>query len=164
MPKGVYERTPEMIAARMGRKTPDKTRKKISDAMMGVPKSPEHCAAISAGHRNSDAVKAKNEAQKGVPISKGVPKSPEHIAAALKGREEAGVYEAMRGGFDIVNHHYIYDHSDLSKNIVQMTRSDHASLHNVLRKLGYIVAHVNAPDEPKGELLDTHIKGSDNYD
>lgn len=51
--------------------------------------------------------------------------------------------EKQRGGNDICNHHYIYDHSDLSLNTVQITRSDHTSLHNLLRKLKYIVPHIN---------------------
>lgn len=44
---------------------------------------------------------------------------------------------------DIVRHHYIYDHSDLSKNTIEMTRSDHSKLHALFRKLGYIVPHIN---------------------
>lgn len=94
---------------------------------------------MSEGIRNSDSVKANNEAKKGVP------RSPEHIAAIVKGQEESGANEAMRGGQDIVNHHYIYDNADLSLNTVQMTRSDHSSLHSLLRKLGYIVPHINEP-------------------
>jgi len=51
--------------------------------------------------------------------------------------------ENMRGGNDIVNHHFIYDQNDLSLNTVQMTRSDHTSLHNLLRKIGYMVPHIS---------------------
>lgn len=47
------------------------------------------------------------------------------------------------GGMDIVQHHYIYDHSDLSLNTVGMTRSDHSGLHLLLRRLKYIVPHIN---------------------
>ena len=109
----------------------------ISAAALGVPKSPrtpEHNAAISKGLKNSEAVKAKADAQRGVPLS------PEHAAAALKGCEK------QRGGNDLINHHYIYDHSDLKLNTIQMTRSDHTSLHNLLRKLGYKVPHINAEE------------------
>ena len=49
----------------------------------------------------------------------------------------------VRGGGDICGHHYIYDESDLSKNTVQMTRSNHQKLHRLLQKLGYIVPHIN---------------------
>lgn len=158
MPSGVYKRTPEHNAAN-------------SKSKKGVPKSLEHIAAMSVGIRNSDAVKAANEAKTGVPLSsehcdaisaaqRGVPKSPEHCvaiskgkksvpqtpehsAAALIAREEAGVYDAQRGGYDTVKHHYIYDHSDLSLNTIQMTRSDHMKLHRLLQKLSYIVPHIN---------------------
>lgn len=50
--------------------------------------------------------------------------------------------EKMRGGHDIVKHHYLYDHSDLLKNTVGITRSDHMRLHKLLQKLGYIVPHI----------------------
>lgn len=112
----------------------------MSDARKGIPHTPEHCAAITKGLQNSDAMKASAEARKDVPLT------PEHIAAIKKGQEESGVYEAMRGGNDICDHHYIYDHSDLSLNTVQMTRSDHTSLHNILKKLGYIVPHINTKE------------------
>lgn len=51
--------------------------------------------------------------------------------------------ERQRGGYDIVNHHYIYDDSDKSKYTVKMTRSDHSKLHRLLKKLAYIVPHIN---------------------
>lgn len=53
------------------------------------------------------------------------------------------VHERQRGGNDIVRHHYIYDHSDLTKNIIRMTRSMHTSLHNLFRKYGIEVPHIN---------------------
>lgn len=52
-------------------------------------------------------------------------------------------HERQVGGMDIVNHHYIYDHSDLSLNTVQMTRSDHARLHHLLNRLGFKIPHIN---------------------
>lgn len=52
-------------------------------------------------------------------------------------------YDVMRGGNDIVGHHYIYDHSDLSKNIMKMTRSMHMRLHNLFRKYGIEIPHIN---------------------
>jgi hypothetical protein len=73
------------------------------------PRTPEHCSILSKAHT-------------------GVPQSPEHAAAALKGREEAGIYDAQRGGDDIVKHHYLYDHM---------------KLHRLLQKLSYIVPHIN---------------------
>lgn len=147
-------RSPETCAKMSeGQKNSEATKAK-TDAQRGVSLSPEHCDAISKGLQESEKVKAKAEAQKGVPLTpehcaavskakKGVPQSPEHAAAALKGREEAGIYDAQRGGDDIVNHHYLYDHSDLSLNTIQMTRSDHMRLHRLLQKLKYIVPHIN---------------------
>jgi len=94
----------------------------------GVPNSPEHCSAISI-------------AQLGVPLS------PEHIAAIKKGLKDSGANEAKRGGHDICKHHYIYDHDDISKNTIKMTRSDHQKLHRLLQKLGYIIPHINVKEE-----------------
>ena len=69
------------------------------------------------------------------------------VAAIKKGQEESGMYEAMRGGHDIVDHHMIYDHSDLSKNIMKMTRSMHMKLHQLFRKHGIVVPHINVNGE-----------------
>ena len=132
----------------------------MSAATKGVPRkphTPERCAAISKGQRNSDAMKAKAEARRDVPrtpevcaaiskAKKGVPKTPEQIAATVRGQEEAGVHDAQRGGHDIVKHHFIYDHNDLSLNTVQITRSDHSKLHRLLQKLGYKVPHINVKE------------------
>ena len=51
--------------------------------------------------------------------------------------------EVMRGGSDIVSHHTLYDHDDLSLNTYLMTRSQHASLHSWLRSEGISVEHIN---------------------
>lgn len=105
--------------------------------MKGKSHSPAHCATMSKASRNSDAVKAKNEAQRGVPHT------PERCDAISKGHAES---EVMRGGNDLVTHHWLYDHSDLSKNTVKMTRKDHMKLHWLLRKLGYIIPHINVKE------------------
>lgn len=116
----------------------------ISTARKGIqlpPRTPEMNATMSEILKNSEAAKSANDARRGVPLS------PERIAAIIKGQEEAGVYEAQRGGNDLVTHHYIYDHLDLQLNTVKMTRSDHTSLHNVLRGLSYKVPHINTKEE-----------------
>ena len=95
---------------------------------LGNKNSPEHNAAVSKALT-------------------GVQQSLEHIAATINGMGEAGAYDKMRGGNDLVNHHYIYDESDLSLNTVQMTRSDHSRLHWLLERLGYIVPHINVKEE-----------------
>jgi hypothetical protein len=154
MPKGVYERTPEMKTGKYKR-TPEMNAA-MSRSTKGILRSPECRAAMSS-------------ARLGVPISphtpehraalsaagKGVPLSPEHCAAISKGLKDSDAAKArndtMRGGDDIVKHHYIYDHADLSLNTVQMTRSDHMSLHRLLQKLGYIILHVNVSDDQNKE-------------
>lgn len=148
MPSGVYKRTPEHGAA-------------ISKALSGVPKSPEHIAAIKKALKNSDGVKAANDAKRGVPRTRetcakmsishtSVPLSPEHIAAMSEGLRNSDAnkeqIESMFGGYDLVTHHYRYDHSDLSLNTVQMTRKDHSRLHMLLRRLGYKVPHINVKE------------------
>ena len=47
------------------------------------------------------------------------------------------------GGYDIVGHHMIYDESDLTKHIMKMTRSMHTTLHNLFRKHGIEIPHIN---------------------
>lgn len=55
-----------------------------------------------------------------------------------------GANESMRGGYDIVDHHMIYDHSDLTKNVMPMTRSTHTKLHRLFQKYGIIIPHINS--------------------
>ena len=112
-----------------------------SERQLGAPRTPEACAAIAAGKLGVSLSPEHCAAISACQI--GVPKSPEACAAMKKGLEESGVFERMRGGNDICNHHYMYDHSDLSLNTVQMTRSDHQKLHKLLQKLGYIIPHIN---------------------
>lgn len=47
------------------------------------------------------------------------------------------------GGNDIVGHHMIYDHVDLSRNIIYMTRSIHTMLHHLFRRHGIDIPHIN---------------------
>ena len=135
-------RSPETCAAISTRKT-------------GVPLSPKHCTSISKGKKgvpNSPEHNASiSKATKGVPHT-----SAAHLAAdeakrsvPLLHTSEAQLTadDAKRGGNDIVNHHWLYDHSDLSKNTIKMTRSHHTWLHNLFRKLGYIVPHINVKEE-----------------
>ena len=128
MPSGVYKRTPEMNAAN-------------SKSKMGHSVSPKTRMAISEGNRNSDAVKAKNKRQRGVPLS------PEHCAALSAARRNSDAVKdaakRQRGGHDIVEHHYIYDHNDLSKYTTEMTRSQHSRLHLLMRRAGIKVPHIN---------------------
>jgi hypothetical protein len=104
-------------------------------------RTPETREILSKASRNSEAIKAKNEAQRGVP------RSPEDCVAMSKTMKNSAAVKAnidkMRGGNDICDHHYIYDHNDLSLNTIKMTRSDHQKLHLLLKKLGYIIPHIN---------------------
>ena len=130
----------------------------ISSGLLGVPKSPEHCAAISESKlgvpHTTPAQLAADEAKRGIPHTtpaqlawderrRGLPLTPGHIAAIKKGVEDSGVIKSMCGGNDIIEHHYIYDHSDLSKYTMKMTRSAHTRLHNLMRKAGIKVPHIN---------------------
>ncbi len=138
-------------------KNPD-TAKKMSELKTGVPKSPEHCAALSKAKlgkpRTSPAQIAADKAKS--ENMRGAPRTPEHCTAISAAKldvphttpAQIAADDARRGGNDLVNHHYLYDHADLSLNTVQMTRSDHGKLHRLLQKLAYIVPHINV----KGEL------------
>ena len=149
MPKGVYKRTPEMKTGIYKRTSEHGAA--ISKWKKGVPNSPEHNASISkalTGRTLSPEHCATMSAGKlGVPKP---PRTPEHCAALSEGHKESEADKAnadrMRGGLDLVTHHYIYDESDLSLNTIQMTRSDHTSLHMLLKKLGYIVPHINVKE------------------
>jgi hypothetical protein len=55
--------------------------------------------------------------------------------------------ENPQSGTDIVYHHYIYDHSDLSKYTMKMTQSTHTRLHNNMRKAGIKVPHINVEED-----------------
>ena len=54
-----------------------------------------------------------------------------------------GLCDMMRGGEDIVKHHYIYDHNDLSLYTTEMTRSQHNTIHKCLRASGNEIPHIN---------------------
>ena len=128
----------------------------------------ERCAAISEGLLNSDEVKAFAKKRRGVPrspetcakISKakaGVPQPPfssEHCTAISEGLLNSDVMkaqiESMRGGHDIVWHHWLYDHADLSKYTMPMTRSEHTSMHLRMRADGYKVKHINSENDDNG--------------
>lgn len=130
-----------------------KAKKKMSDTSTGIPlppRTPEHCAALSDSMKNSDANKAQIESMRGIP------NSPEHNAAISTANKESGAVKAnnekQRGGFDIVKHHHIYDHSDLSKYTIEMTRQKHARLHRQMRSLNIQVPHINTGHENNEEL------------
>lgn len=174
MPSGVYKRTPEHRAAISKGLRNSEAVKAAAEKQRGVPLSQEHCAAISKGltgiPRTPEACAAISKAHAGVSLSpehcatmsdvrKGVPLSPEHSAAIARSRtpefnsamsdtiknSEAAKANAnrMRGGDDIVEHHYIYDHSDLSKYTMKMPRSEHSKLHSLMRTSGIKVPHIN---------------------
>lgn len=46
-------------------------------------------------------------------------------------------------GQDIVRHHYIYDHNDLSLYTIEMTRGRHTRLHHILRRAEIEIPHIN---------------------
>lgn len=119
--------------------------KAANKRMCGVTRTPEACANMSAWQlgvpHTTAAQLAADEAKRGVS------RSPEVCVATREGQIKSGMFERMaekfRGGNDIVNHHYIYDESDMSKYTIKMTRSHHTWLHNIFRKFGYIVPHIN---------------------
>jgi uncharacterized cysteine cluster protein YcgN (CxxCxxCC family) len=104
---------------------------KMSVAKMGVPIppfTPEHCAAISRskmGHPVSDETRSA--------ISETIRNSDTTKAQ----------HDTMCGGKDIIYHHYICDHNDLSKYTTKMTRSRHSRLHRLMKISGIEVPHIN---------------------
>lgn len=114
-----------------------KERETISKTLFGRHLSLKHRDAISEGLKNSDTIKARIGIH--LPsrwrnkISDGIKESDAHKIAV----------ERQRGGNDIVNHHMIYDHSDLTKNIMPMTRSMHMRLHRLFQKHKIEIPHIN---------------------
>lgn len=52
-------------------------------------------------------------------------------------------------GSDIISHHFVYDHSDPKKYRMDITRSEHTTLHNNMKACGLKVIHINVTDENK---------------
>ena len=72
------------------------------------------------------------------------PEVGEYHSAAMRNSDAAKANaEKMRGGNDIVLHHYIYDHSDATKYTMEVTRSKHMQIHIWMRKAGLFVPHIN---------------------
>ena len=146
--------------AQMRHKVSDKTRKKISTTKKDIPNSPEHNAAISAGTTGSSKPPRTPEhiAALSTANSKahtGVPLSLEHSAAISDGMKNSDAVKAnadkMRGGDDICDHHYIYDHAHPELYTMKVTRSKHAQIHAWMRKAGIKVPHINVPDDQSKE-------------
>ena len=75
--------------------------------------------------------------------TKGIPKSDFHKKAIQKALLTSLIHQKQIGGDDIVWHHVLYDHSDLLKNRVPMTRRNHSMGHSGLQKLGIEIPHIN---------------------
>lgn len=58
-------------------------------------------------------------------------------------------HERQRGGYDIVKHHFIYDHNNPDQHVVEITRSQHSAHHQWMKRNGLVVPHVNVTDENK---------------
>lgn len=124
--------------------TPE-TRNRMQDVHTNVLLSPEHCAAVSEGIRNSEAVKAHNESMRGVS------RSPEHcdnISESMKNSEDVKANtDRMRGGQDMIWHHYIYDHANPKKYTMEVTRSKHGKIHVWMKRAGIVVPHINVKED-----------------
>ena len=59
------------------------------------------------------------------------------------------ISKSMRGGNDIVNHHFIYDHDHPENHTVEITRSQHTAHHHWMRRNGLEVPHLNVTEENK---------------
>lgn len=105
--------------------------KKNSNAHLGIPKPPRtdtHCIALSKSLM-------------------GIPFSPEHIAAFTKAIRNSDSHKKsmkkQKGGNDIVNHHYIYDHAHPKLYTIKVTRKKHGQIHIWMKKSKIKVPHIN---------------------
>ena len=80
--------------------------------------------------------------ERAIKISKSNKKYYDEHPEKRQEKSEAAKARNMSGN-DIVNHHYIYDHSDLLKYTTKVTRSKHAKIHAWMRKAGIKVPHIN---------------------
>lgn len=68
----------------------------------------------------------------------------QRISESLKNSETHRIAQDKQiGGNDMCRHHYIYDFNDLNKHIIEITRSEHATIHNNLRFANLEVPHIN---------------------
>ena len=155
--------TPEHNAAiSEGRRNSDVV-KAHNESMRGVTRSPEVCAAISKAKtgvpQTPEARAANSKCLIGVPLSPevcakmsdthtGVPLSPEYIASL------ENHWKKMRGGNDICDHHYIYDHAHPELYTMKVTRSKHQQIHMWMKKAGIKVPHINVADEDSSEVCE----------
>lgn len=64
-----------------------------------------------------------------------------HPRICFCGRSYPSKLPKVKDGY--VYHHYIYDHINKSNYVVMMSISNHIKLHSLLRKIGYIIPHIN---------------------
>ena len=57
--------------------------------------------------------------------------------------------DGQRGGRDILKHHFIYDHNNPNQHTVDITRAEHTSHHNWMKRNGLEVPHYNVTEENK---------------
>lgn len=57
--------------------------------------------------------------------------------------------DKMRGGNDIVNHHYIYDHDNPDQHTIEITRSQHQAHHHWMKRNKLEVPHLNVTEKNK---------------
>lgn len=130
-----YKHTDAAKEKMIWREVSDVTREKIRESKMGDKnpmKNPATAKRVSetlTGHEVSDVTKEK--------IGESMENSLTHKIAC----------ENMKGGQDIINHHYIYDHNNLNKYTTKMTRSKHGLIHRMMQLAGIIVPHINIKEE-----------------
>jgi len=141
-----------------GRKPSSKTLVKISESLKDRAFSDDTRAKMSVSGKIrppiSDKTRTKlSESKKGKnnPFhgKKHTPKSIKKMVDAASGENSSRygkkhsqeTIEKMKNAMD--THHYIYDHNDLSKYTIKISKSDHTKLHNLLQKLGYMIPHIN---------------------
>ena len=114
----------------------------LSKASSGVPNTLAHNKAISEGKLGTTRPPFSDKWKKA---------SGEGVAKIRKERPEIwdAAREKQRGGYDIVKHHFIYDHNNPKNHTVEITRSQHTGHHNWMRRNGLEVPHVNVTEENK---------------
>lgn len=94
--------------------------------------------------RYQDPKERKKSSDAAIKMYKDDPSIKERISLGVKNSESYRTSQKNQvGGDDICKHHYIYDFNDLNKYTIEVTRSEHATIHNNLRFAKLEVPYIN---------------------
>ena len=151
----LYSKRPIIVACDMCKETRNTIKYRadklcISCALVKRWSKPEEQEkqSVAQKKRYKDPEERKKSADATKKAHKDDPMIVDRIREGIKNSDKyKAVMDKQRGGNDIVKHHYIYDHNDLSLYTMEMTRSRHTWLHNTMRRAEIEIPHINIKEE-----------------